>query len=211
MSTDTKVWGSTDPISLIAGLGTSPSEPIKGAILEIYVGGALIGTGVTDEWGQVTLSYDASSLLPGAYKVEVRFAGGQIGLFDYDPSSTYQMLYVRYTFAGFQPPVTMDTWNTVKAGQTVPLKWQLTDGHGNYVSSLLAITALETAAMACGGGAENAIPDADTSGSSGLRYDPEANQYIFTFQTDKAWSGTCRQFLLSLSDGASYSADFQFK
>ncbi len=218
LSTSLIAWRWVEPITLYAGLGTSPSKmgdggPVQNAILEFYINDQLIGTGSTGADGNIELSFDASSLLPGVYTVEVRFAGGCIDSVCYEPSSRYQLLTVQgsFTFVGFQSPVIMDGWNTVKAGQTVPMKWQLTAPDGNYVGNLGAVQKLETGPAACAGGYENALQQAETSGLSGLRYDTETNQYLYTFQTDKSWTGTCRRFLLTLSDGTAHSAYFQFR
>ena len=47
-------------------------------------------------------------------------------------------------------------------------------------------------------------------GSSGLSYQAKKNQYSYTWQTDKTWAGTCRQFILTLNDGTQRVAYFQF-
>ena len=49
------------------------------------------------------------------------------------------------------------------------------------------------------------------SASSGLSYDPATDEYNYKWQTEKAWSGTCREFTLGLADGSDHTALFQFK
>ncbi len=224
LSASTISWCLTSPISLIAGLGTSPSidvngnfvpgVPIADAPLELYIDDILVGTGITDADGQFELSYDPSGLLPGEYTVDLLFPGGDIKGESYDEGHARALLVVEgfYGFPGFQPPVTMGALNTVKAGQTVPIKWPITDENGNAVGDLRWIKSLKSDVLpTCEGSTVNPIAEADTSGSSGLRYDTDANQYIFTFQTEKAWAGTCRRLVLTLINNDSYSVDFQFK
>lgn len=51
---------------------------------------------------------------------------------------------------------------------------------------------------------------ADTSGSSGLRYDPGAGQFIFTWQTNKTWVNQCVRLVVTLSDDTVHYAHFKF-
>ena len=52
--------------------------------------------------------------------------------------------------------------------------------------------------------------DADTSGSSGLRYDSGANQYIFTWQTASSFANKCYEFRIDFDNGSSRTALFKF-
>ena len=36
-------------------------------------------------------------------------------------------------------------------------------------------------------------------------------QYVYVWKTDKAWSGTCRQLVVKLSDNTEHRANFRFK
>ncbi len=45
---------------------------------------------------------------------------------------------------------------------------------------------------------------------SDLKYDAAANQYIYTWKTESAWKGTCRELNLRLEDGTDHKAVFQF-
>jgi len=53
---------------------------------------------------------------------------------------------------------------------------------------------------------ENTVPAEPTN----LKYDTSAHQYIYTWKTDTAWKGTCRELDLRLKDGTDHQALFKF-
>ena len=117
---------------------------------------------------------------------------------------------VGYSFAGFFEPVeNPPSTNLAKAGKTVPIKFQLTCG-GNYISDLSAVTSITSVSMACTGVGETELIHADNS-PSGLHYDFENNQFIYNWRTEKSWGNTCRKLIVTLSDGSTHEAYFQFK
>jgi hypothetical protein len=64
--------------------------------------------------------------------------------------------------------------------------------------------------VTCQGAALAEVEQTITAGSSSLSYDSLTDQYTYVRKTDKAWAGTCRQFVLKLSDGTSKTALFAF-
>jgi hypothetical protein len=118
---------------------------------------------------------------------------------------------VHYAFAGFFSPVSIGVYNLVNAGQSVAMKWQLTNSSDAFISALTAVSFITSANLPCGGEAISPPLQADTSGASGLHYDTTSNQYIFSWKTDKSWGGSCRRFLLLLDDGTTHTADFTLK
>jgi hypothetical protein len=114
---------------------------------------------------------------------------------------------VVYNFGGFQSPINPNTLNVVKSGSSVPVKFSL---HGNYGSGILASGYPKSGTVPCGGTAT--VTDTTSStGSGGLQYDATTDTYTYVWQTQKAWSGTCRELLVVLSDGVVHRASFQFK
>jgi hypothetical protein len=120
---------------------------------------------------------------------------------------------VGYGFAGFFAPVdNLPVVNTVKAGRVIPVKWSLMDGEGGYVSDLSTFESLTSVQVPCDGGAATSpVEESMTSGSSGLSYDPQTNQFKYNWKTAKNWVGTCRMMTLGLTDGTQQSAQFRFE
>jgi hypothetical protein len=115
-----------------------------------------------------------------------------------------------YDFSGFFPPVSAAAINTVQAGRTIPIKWQLRDSGGAYISDLSAVT-IQLQPVACDG----FLPISDlteivTSESSGLHYDSDANQYVYNWKTSKSAVGSCSRLTLNLF-GSSSVTPLNFK
>lgn len=121
--------------------------------------------------------------------------------------------YVRYNFIGFLLPVdNPPVINVGRAGRTFPIKWQLKDANGNFISDLGVVlyNPLRYRQTASGSTIWYELLPGDTSGSSGLRYDSSSNQYIFTWQTSKTFAGKSYELLLELNDGSVHNAMFNF-
>lgn len=119
---------------------------------------------------------------------------------------------VHYNFAGFFAPIDpLPTLNVARPGRTVPIKWQLTDANGNFVSDLASFASLFSTPIACDA-APSAIVEEEVSATGGtvLRYDSTTNQFVYNWQTSSAWTG-CRLLQLTLKDGTQHFAKFSFK
>jgi hypothetical protein len=120
---------------------------------------------------------------------------------------------VNYSFLGFLAPIdNIPILNSVKAGQTIPIKWQLKDANGNLISDLssLAANGLVSGPMACSSN-DYVLPieELTSPGSTVFRFD--GTQFIFNWQTAKQWAGTCRILQVTLADGTPHYAKMQFK
>jgi hypothetical protein len=114
-----------------------------------------------------------------------------------------------YTWTGFFSPVAnQPAINVVKGGNGVPVKFSL---GGNFGLGILAAGSPASSQVPCSGGTDNTVSQSVTAGSSGLQYDPSSNQYTYVWKTSSAWSGTCRRLHVTLNDGSTHSATFQFK
>jgi hypothetical protein len=117
---------------------------------------------------------------------------------------------VGYAFGGFSAPVNnAPTINEARAGQTIAVKWRLTDAAGAPITDPLSFTSLTSSSASCDlGTATDAIET--YSGGSGLQYLGDGI-WQFNWKTPKAYAGQCRAMSLNLADGTSYIAQFWFR
>jgi hypothetical protein len=121
--------------------------------------------------------------------------------------SPFAAVFLDYTLSGpFQPVDAQPTLNTVKAGQTVPVKFSLGSDFGLEV---LAAGFPKSEGAACGSGTPDSIET--VSNAAGLTYDAATRVYTFHWKTSKGWKGHCRTLTLQFLDGSDLEADFQFK
>ena len=108
-----------------------------------------------------------------------------------------------YGFDGLEPPIGED--NVARAGSTVPVKFALDDELD------LDDVLLEPAQVyACGEWPSGDHDDAVAAGGTEFRYDPLADQYVFTWKTDPDWAGECVALVVTLRDGSYAIAEFEF-
>jgi hypothetical protein len=116
-----------------------------------------------------------------------------------------------YTFSGFLGAVNgPPTVNTGKAGRTYPVKFSLTNSSGAPVNTLSAVRSITYNPVACNFGASptDAI-EAEATGNSSLRYDSLDKQYIYNWASPS--QPGCYVLLLTIDDGQSFAAWFNFK
>ena len=114
------------------------------------------------------------------------------------------------TGGGFVGPVSSTTFNSARAGQSVPVMFDLGGDRGLLVIASGYPKSIE---IACPNGTDpvNVIPETTvTAGASGLTYDATTGRYSYVWKTDRAWSGTCRQFVLKLADNSEHPVRFDF-
>jgi hypothetical protein len=117
---------------------------------------------------------------------------------------------VKWTLKGFYPPVDMGIHNTMKAGQTVPLKFEVFETlSGEELTDTSVIKTFTQKINCISAGGEDAIEQFAT-GSTILRYDTTSGQFIFNWKSPKT-PGTCYRVTMTTQDGSSISADFTLK
>ena len=143
-------------------------------------------------------------------------AADQAGNAQYDPAvratQTFSVTYVfgATTGGGFAPPVSNTTFNSARAGQSVPVKFDLGGDQGLLV---IAGGYPLSVAIACPNSNDpvNVLDEVSTTaGQSSLSYDPATALYTYVWKSNKAWAGTCREFVLKLADNTEHRARFQF-
>jgi Zn-dependent metalloprotease len=110
-----------------------------------------------------------------------------------------------FTFSGFFGISNPPTLNTPKAGSTVKASFSLGGAQGLDV---LAAGSPTSRPINCTTKAatENLTP---TSGA--LTFSTTSGRYTYAWTTQRAWSKTCREFVLTLVDGSQHNAYFKFK
>jgi hypothetical protein len=115
-----------------------------------------------------------------------------------------------YQFTGFFQPIDMTAVNIAKAGQSVPVKWRLTDANGVAISDPASFVGLYSFGNTCESGTPS--DEVETySGSSGLQYLGDG-YWQFNWKTPKTYAGACRTMYVKFNDGTtSPMLDFKFK
>lgn len=111
----------------------------------------------------------------------------------------------QYSFSGFLAPLRdAPAVNAGKAGRTYAVKWQLQDANGNFVGTLDAVAGLFVQRTSCDAFASELsdAEDAATTGGTSLRYDSDANQYVFNWATPAAPG--CYALFLELESGQTF-------
>jgi hypothetical protein len=111
------------------------------------------------------------------------------------------------TRSGFFSPVDMGgVWNSIKGGNTVPLKFEVFDD-GQELTSTAVVRGFTVAKVSCVGTSADEVEVFSTTGQTELRYDATAGQFVQNWKTPTG-SG-CYTVTLTTVDGQSISAKFQ--
>jgi hypothetical protein len=116
-----------------------------------------------------------------------------------------------YTYTGFFAPVDNPSMlNVAKAGQAIPVKWRIVDSSG-AVADPTSFVSLTSAEIGCGLLVAGVVDTVETySGSSGLQYLGSGN-WQFNWKTPTSYANSCRSMKLTLKDGSTHYAYFNFK
>ena len=108
-------------------------------------------------------------------------------------------------FQGFYAPIDNAALNQIKAGSTVPVKFNLTAG-GAQVIDPAAITSVTSAQIPCPGDAVTTITGTTATPSDAVRWD--GSKFIYNWRTPKT-SGQCVQLQVTTTDAVVHTADFR--
>ena len=102
-------------------------------------------------------------------------------------------------------------WNSIKGGQTVPLKFEIfTAAGGAERTNLSDVSSFTLARVGCSAGPEDPVEPFPTSGATVLRYDAGEGQFIQNWQSPKG-ANQCYRVTMTALDGSSLSAFFKTK
>lgn len=166
-----------------------------GATVSASVADALSGPAAT------TVSAVVSTNTPGAQTVSL--TGYDLAGNSTTASCSYSVIY---NFGGFYPPISPGT-NVAQAGRAVPVAFSLAGFQGMGV---LAAGSPTVQPVSCSTGAPLG-PARPATLNAGLSYDPTTQHYQLVWNTNKVWSGSCQQLQVTLNDGTSHTAIFQFR
>jgi hypothetical protein len=111
------------------------------------------------------------------------------------------------TFTGFFAPIRNGPYvNAALAGSAVPIKFAIGGYRGLQV---LQANSPSSVQVTCPSGAPESVVLPMIAASSGLR--SLGYSYSYVWKTNAGWAGTCRKFVLTLSDGSTHEAMFHFK
>jgi hypothetical protein len=111
---------------------------------------------------------------------------------------------------GFYRPVNMGTnvVNPVRAGSTLPLKFNVYKGSTAMTSGVGAI--FTTQRIGCdGSNLQEPLEELPTTGSTPVRYDTAAGQWIQNWATPSNGKNSCYRVSLTTADGSSLRAEVQ--
>jgi DNA-binding beta-propeller fold protein YncE len=102
-------------------------------------------------------------------------------------------------FKGFLGPT--HDGSVVRAGDAIPIIFALSGHHS--VNDVLAQGSPTSVRVDCDDpGEPTGGEPAESQFDRGLTFNRWTGHYVFTWQTERAWAGTCRTFVLGLSDGS---------
>lgn len=175
-------------------------------------GGAWLEMEANDGFDSPTERVSAAFAAPplGISEVCVR---GRDALGNVSSAPTCQKFVVSYHIDGFSDPIDNEQVSSVKAGQTVPAKWRLTDANGMPIEDPQSFVRLASYVADCDdfAGDSTLALDEEAPGSSGLQYLGDG-YWQFNWKVPKAYAGpsSCRVVFVEFKGSATLGAKFRF-
>jgi len=149
--------------------------------------------------GPLTLSAEGETTL---YYRSADKAGNQAA-----KTSTY---HIRYVYSGVLKPINQDGSSEFKLGGAIPVKFQLADAGGSFITGATARLYLAKIENGAPGREIEAVSAGSANTGNLFRYDAADNQYIFNLKTRELSTGAWR-LRIAPGDGASRYADITLR
>jgi len=131
-------------------------------------------------------------------------SGGDYGLLPYRPG----LLTLKKTLSGFYQPVKTDgVVNTIKAGSTVPLKFNVYSSDNTELTNPAVVT-MTVVNVSCDDGAPTEEVESLTTGETSLKYTDGHFQYNWKSPKNP---GACYAVSATTADGSSITAQFKLR
>jgi hypothetical protein len=170
---------------------TSGNRPLSGKTVSFTLNGADKGSATTDALGVATLQVSLAGVRAGTTAIGANFSGET----NYTASGGQAQLTV-YNYSSFSAPVQKPpTWNVATAGQTIPLKWRITDVSGRGVTSISSWK-LESRPVSYPSGSsvsQSLITAESSAGSSGLQ-NLGNGYWQINWKTSKSYSDPAQRY-----------------
>ena len=153
-------------------------------------------------------SYNNTSATEGVWDVSAiaTNANGSVG-----KSWTWNVAnHIRYNFDGFLSPIRKDGSSIFKLGKTVPIKFQLLDSNGNYVTNAVAILDFSQVTKTVTGKHLAPYTSGDITIGNVFIYDSKGHMYMYNLATKGLSAGTWR-IRIEIDDGSSYAVNISLK
>lgn len=106
----------------------------------------------------------------------------------------------KYEYSGILQPIEKDGSSVFKANSTIPVKFQLKDTNGQFISTVTATLTYQKISNNVEGQVNEAISTSAATTGNTFRFDTASNQYIFNFKT-KGLSAGQYKLIITLDDG----------
>ncbi len=108
------------------------------------------------------------------------------------------------------PPIKPDGSGVYKQGSTIPVKFQLRDTNGAFITNAVANLFVAKVSSGIEGTQVVALSTSKSDAGNQFRYDAISNQYVFNLGTSSFMPGTW-QLQAKLNDGKMYIVDVSIK
>jgi len=203
------IVGSAGPVVMRATLTRKDTgAAVAGGLIGLSVDNAALSSVATDGSGTASWSANTSSFAVGVHQVRAQFAESVVAGTNFAASGATGSFHIGYHWNGWRPPVAGGgELNAVNAGSTIPMKWVIRDANSNVIDLLRAVTGIQTALFQdCAGEVVRELPPA---AGAGVYFNGQ--HFQFNWKTEKQWAGQCGAFLVTLNDGTTHMAKFQFR